>query len=213
MLLNVLKNVTDKFHIQILNVCDKKFKEYNNKHEMFLEYRWLVCGCLFTTTKEIGTKILNRLNEIIAENSERGIGHGEEMFYLDILDEFYDDIYRSYGDYHHILNNFIRPTKGWRYISELIINNYRNKGYQKECYDCCKIVLNELDHNAINFGYDVYFSIWFSYYISAFYHKGKEEARRIVNSIMDLIRINPNMRKEYEKNFVFYGDNFEHALK
>ena len=32
------------------------------------------------------------------------------------LDEFYDDIHRSYGDYQHILNNFIRPTIAYDYI-------------------------------------------------------------------------------------------------
>jgi hypothetical protein len=212
MLVDVLNKVSNKFHLQILNVCDKKYKNVNNKQEMFLEYRWMVCGCFFTTSKDKGIFILDRLNDIIDENSEKGLGHGEEMFYLDILDEFYDDIHRSYGDYHHILNNFSKQTTGWRYVRDLIINGYRNKAYHRECYDCCRTLLDSIDNTQVNFGYDVYFSIWFAFYLSAFYYKGKEEARSIVNKIMDLIRTNPGMRSEYEKDVVFYGDNFEHAL-
>ena len=39
-----------------------------------------------------------------------GYGHGEEMLYLEILDEFYDDIERSYGDYGQIINNYFLKT-------------------------------------------------------------------------------------------------------
>lgn len=67
-----------------------------------------------------------------------GYGHGEEMLYLEILDDFYDDIERSYGDYGQLINNFINPTRDFYYIFYFIINNYLNYDYYKECYDCCK---------------------------------------------------------------------------
>jgi hypothetical protein len=214
MFINVLNNLTDKFHIQVLNVCDKKFKNANSKHEMFLEYRWIVCGCLFTMTQDIGTRIMNRLNEVIMESTLKGLGHGEEMFFLEILDEFYDDIHRSYGDYHHILNNFIKPTTGFRYIHDLIVKNYKNRDYNKECCDCSQAIIDVIESDPnVKIDSDVYFSILFNYYLAAFYHKGKEEARNIVNFIMNKVRTDPGARKEYEKNFVFYGDNFEYALR
>ena len=32
------------------------------------------------------------------------------MFYPEILDKYYNEIERSYGDYQHILNNFINRS-------------------------------------------------------------------------------------------------------
>ena len=108
-ILYVLNNITDKFHIQIMNVCDKKYKLLENKREYYEQYRWVVCGCFFTCSKLIGQNILSRLYENFIATTELGYGHGEEMLYLEILDEYYDDIYRSYGDYGQIINNFIEP--------------------------------------------------------------------------------------------------------
>ena len=70
-----------------------------------------------------------------------GYGHGEEMLYLDVLDDFYDDIVKSYGDYGQIINNYINPTCNLNYIYNNIIKSYLNFGYNKECSDCCKKVL------------------------------------------------------------------------
>jgi hypothetical protein len=212
MLLYILNNITDKFHIQILNVCDKKYKESNNKREYYSRYQWVVCGSLFTMSKEIGIKILLRLNEIAIKTTEMGYGHAEEMFFLEILDEFYDDIERSYGDYYNILNNFIRPTLGFEYIYYKIIKNYKDKGYNKECYDCCKKVLNEIETYKVKINYEIYFSILFYYYLCTYYYKGKDEAKNIVNHIMELIRINPYIKKEYDKNSDFYKTNFNYVL-
>jgi len=120
MLLHILHNSSEKFHIQILNVCDKKYMNVALKKEMYLEYRWIVCGGLFICGLN-SAAILNRLNELFIETTQQGFGHGEEMLYLEVLDEFYDDIERGYGDYHMILNNFLRPSKGFDYILEFII--------------------------------------------------------------------------------------------
>jgi hypothetical protein len=139
-------------------------------------------------------------------------GHGEEMMFLEILDEFYDDIYRSYGDYCHILNNFIHPTTGFHYINNIIIKNYQQLGYHKECYECCKTVLHEIELHNVNMDYENYFSILFSYYISAYYYKGKEDARNLVIYIMELVRNNSHVREEYEKNIEIYRTNFLFAL-
>jgi len=208
-LLYALNNLTDKFQIQILNVNDKKYKNKEFKKEYYDRYRYVVCGGLFTTSKNIGIKIFNRCNELIEQTVEMGFGHGEEMVFLEILDEFYDDIQKSYGDYHFIINNFVRPTYGFDYINNFIIKGYLNLSYHKECYDCCKVVLNEIESFHVKINYDVYFSILFSYYISTFYHKGKEEAKTIVNHITKLIELNPNIKREFEKNENFFKNNFK----
>jgi hypothetical protein len=212
MLLYVLNNITDKFHLQILNVCDKKYKETLNKCEMYLQYRWIMCDSFYTMGEEIGKKIIKRLNEISIDAIMNGYGHGDELFFLEILDEFYDDIHRSYGDYYNILNNFIRPTKGFEYIDNLIIKNYQNKGYHKECYDCCKIVLKEFETYNVKMNYEVYFSILYSYYISTYYYKGKYEGKQLVNYIMDLVSTNRYIKKEFDKRKDFYQNNFNYSL-
>lgn len=132
---------TDKFHIQVLNCNDKKFKEPRHKREFYERYRWVVCGGFFVTAPNIGTKILSRLKEVFVETTKQGFGHGEEMFYLEVLDEFYEDIARSYGDYGQILNNFLTPTKNAEYIFHVIIQNFKSAGYTREYADACKALL------------------------------------------------------------------------
>src|SRR5437763_9984420 len=40
--INILNDITDKFHIQILNVCDKKYKLDENKREYYSRYQHVV---------------------------------------------------------------------------------------------------------------------------------------------------------------------------
>jgi hypothetical protein len=84
---------------------------------------------------------LSRLKEIFAETTRQGFGHGEEMLYLEVLDEFYDDIARSYGDYGQILNNFLVPTRNAEYIFHTIIQNFKCAGHVREYEDACKTLL------------------------------------------------------------------------
>jgi hypothetical protein len=212
MLLYVLNNITDKFHIQILNVCDKKYKDINLKREFYETYRWIMCGSFYTMGSEIGKKIIARINEIAIDTILQGYGHGDEVIFLEILDEFYDDIERSYGDYNNILNNFIRPTRGFEYIYNSIVTNYEIMGYDKECYDCCKTLLREIESYNVEINYHIYFSILFSYYISAYYYKGKYYSRQIVNYIITIMESNPYLKKEYENKKEFYENNFSYAF-
>ena len=116
MLPRILSKISDKFKIQVLNVCDKRFKEPDFKREYYGTYRWVVCGGFFTCGKESGTKVLKRQHEIFLKTLEQGYGHGEEMLFLELLDEFEEDIEKSYGDYGQMWNNFIEPTRNMHYI-------------------------------------------------------------------------------------------------
>jgi len=210
MILDILNNITDKFHLQILNVCDKKYKNQEFKKEMYNQYRWIACGCLFTTGIEIGKKILNRLNEIFINTTELGYGHGEEMLYLEVLDELYDDIEKSYGDYKMILNNFIKPTTGFHYIYYFIIKKYNNYCYFKEAYDCCKKILFQIENFKVQIDYNIYFLTLFEFYFTTLKYK-KNESKEIVNHIMKLINVNPLIKKEFEKNKEYYIAQFNYA--
>uniref|UniRef100_A0A6C0ESL2 Uncharacterized protein n=1 Tax=viral metagenome TaxID=1070528 RepID=A0A6C0ESL2_9ZZZZ len=210
-IIDILNNVTDKFHIEVLNVCDKKYKNIENKREYYQTYRYVVCGGLFTTGKIIGEKILKRLCEIFVETTKQGYGHGEEMFYLEVLDEFYDDIERSYGDYHIILNNFIYPTKEINYIINYILNKYIHYGYYRECYDACNKILNGLTNDTeIICSDDEYFTIVLNLYISSCYYK-PDKSINILNTIYELIHKNEYIQNKYNNNKLYYDSKFKFA--
>ena len=208
--LNVLNNISEKFHIQILNVNDKKYKLNENKKEYYNQYRWVVCGGFFTCGKEIGLNFLSQLNNIFIQTTELGYGHGEEMLYLEVLDEFYDDIDKSYGDYGQIINNYLNPTCNLNYIYNNIIKSYLIFGYNKECYDCCKKVLYSIENLNISCDPNIYINILFSYYVSSFYYN-QNESVKIVNHIYNVCNNNPIIKSEFDRNKGFYESQFKYC--
>jgi len=208
-LMYILQNISDKFHIQALNVCDKKYMLTENKREYYETYRWVVCGGFFTCGQKSGEKILNMLKENVGVTTNMGYGHGEEMFYLEVLDD--PDMIFSYGDYGQILNNFIAPTRNIRYILDFIARNYMYHCYYKECYRCCEIVLRQIENYEISVDYDVYFGFLFCLYVSGYYYHGRERGAEIVQHIRNLISVNPHIRQEFEKQRDFYEAQFIHV--
>lgn len=212
MLPYILSNITDKYHIQVMNVCDKKYKKPENKREFYERYHYIVCGGMFTCGREIGLKILPRLQEIFIEATKAGWGHGEEMLHLEILDEFYDDIHRSYGDYGQILDNFIRPTQNLKYVYSLIFRQYFQKGYNKECYDCGKILLDEIKSHRVSVDAATHFQFAFLYYVATFYHK-HQEAKAAAQYVIDICQLHPSIRAEWDTNPGFYRDQIRFATE
>jgi len=195
-LLYLLNNITDKFHIQCLNVVNKKYKLLEHKREYYEQYRWLVCGGLFTTGQEIGIKILTRMKELIISTTKLGYGHGEEMFYLEILDEFYDDIHRSYGDYADMVNNFIKPTTNFVYIYWSLVMNFFNHGYYRECIDVCRSLLDRFDSFEIEINYDLYVRLYFVYY-QCFLVTNSIKAEEVAQQIRAHYRANPYFANQF----------------
>jgi len=213
-IVDVLNNITDKFHIQILNVCDKKYKNPKLYNEYYRHYRYVVCGSFFSCGKEIGIKILNRLKEIMIETTELGYGHGEEMFYLQVLDEYYDDIEKGYGDYGQIINNILYPMKNLHYVYNYIVKKYANYGYYRECYDCCRKFLFSIEQLHTPIQNEVYLHILFHYLISSYYYK-KEESIQILNKIYTTIETKDEMKHLYNKYKETYNEIIQkvNALK
>lgn len=193
-----LSRVSEKFHIQVLNVCDKKYKSTENKREYYSQYRWIVCGCLFTCGAEIGKRILTRLNQVFIETTELGYGHGEEMFYLEVLDEFYDDIIRAYGDYGQILNNFVFPQKNYHYIYYFILKNYVRFGYWKEAYYCSNTLLQSIENHTLCYSPEIFLGIAMDNYISAL-HFIPDKCQDIYSKITTVYVKNPRFKLEFEK--------------
>ena len=196
MLLHVLQHVGDKFHLQLLNVTDKKYKQAEWKREYYMEYRWVACGCLFTTTKAIGMTILNRIKALIVETTQLGYGHGEEMFYLEILDEFYDDIHRSYGDYKDMLHNFIKPTTNFVYIYWSVVMRYAQMGYWKECVDVCRVLIQQYDDFAIEINYDLYVRLYSVYYL-ALLQLDRGKAEQVAHHIRHYYHTHPLFAQQF----------------
>ena len=194
----VLSNISDKFHIQVLNVCDKKYKLVENKKEYYSRYQWVVCGGFFTCGVEIGRRILHRLNEIFVFTTLLGFGHGEEMFYLEILDEFYDDINRSYGDYGQILNNFIYPCRNLHYVYYLILRKYVEMSYWREGFDCSQKIIQSIESHTAYLIPEMFVTIYIDHFICAYYHK-PEVCIDFYKHMMEMVMRNPLLNKEYEK--------------
>ncbi len=210
MFLNVLNNVSDKFHLQIQSVTDKKYKNIDNKREYYEKYRWVMCGAFYTMGKQIGIKILNRLNDLFIEATMLGYGHGDELLYLEILDEFYDDIDRGYGDYGQIINNYFNPIQNIQYIYSLIIKKYLDMGYHKECYDCCKKVVHSIEELNAECSPAFYIAILYCYYIATYYYK-KDECKNIIHHIYDVCEKNPDAKNYFNEKKEFYEQQFSYA--
>lgn len=200
---NILNKVTDKFHIEILNVCDKKYKLIENKKEYYERYRYVVCGGIFTCGIEIGKKILTRLNQIFVETTMLGYGHGEEMFYLEILDEFYDDIVRGYGDYNILLDNILEPKENYPYMIQIILKSYIAHNYYKEAYDCSIKLLEYTNNNNVMIESTLYFEFIILHYIILINYK-KEHAKQFSLLIQNKYIKNPHLQIEYDKKKDFY---------
>jgi hypothetical protein len=150
---------SDKFHIQILNVCDKRFNDPANKREYYNQYRWIMCGGFFLTAIDAGITILSRLKEIFVETTLAGYGHGEEMFYLEVLDEYSDQIRGTYGDYGQILDNFIYPTQNIEYVYHTIFERYKQYGYTREANALAKQLLEAADKSWVIINDDTYMEL------------------------------------------------------
>ena len=155
----LLDHISDLFHIVVINVNDKKYILEENKKEYYQEYRWVVAGGFFTCGSNIGNQILNRLKEIAVSTTNLGYGHGEEMLYIEILEEFKDQIVKGYGDYDFILNNFLKPIENLENIYFDIIQNYLNFGYYNEGIQCIEQVIEQLVNNNAYVNPDIYINI------------------------------------------------------
>ena len=181
-LLYVLDNISDKFHLQILNIEDKKYIQPEHWREYYSRARWVAVGCLFTCSERIGRPILQRLQEVIRDTIQNGFGHHEEYCYLEVLDEFYADIQRGYGDYQDTLNNMLIPVTNLVYVYFNILLRYFQMGYDRECQDACRAVISSFDEHLPEPNMDLFVRVLSLYYLSTMRHDavhGAEIAARI----------------------------------
>jgi hypothetical protein len=201
MLLKVLNECKeDKFYLQILNVCDPNL--LLDLKQFYSQYRWIVCGCLFITPVNKGIKILTVLNDIFIKHTMAGYGHLEEMYYLEMLDKYRDDLHISYGDYHHMLNNFINPTVDLYYVYHITCRYLHFKQYHN-CIHACETVIYQFENYNIEMNYIQYFEFLFNDCM-ANYCINSNKINDIQLKIKQLIDTNTDVKQKYLSNKSWY---------
>jgi len=195
-LLSTLHQITDRFHLMILNVEDKKYKQAEWKRAYYQQARWVAVGCFFTCSERIGRPILQRLQEVIRGTIHQGVGHHEEYCYLEVLDEFYDDIQRGYGDYQQAVHNMIKPTESLVYIYHNIVMKYFYMGYDRECQEVCRSMIASFDEHLPEANMDLYVRLYAVYYLSTM-RQDAVRAAEIADRIREYIKTHPLFRHHF----------------
>jgi len=194
----------DRFHLQVLNVVDKKFKEPENKREFYNQYRWIMCGCFFTFGTTIGKLILERLCQIFIETTTQGYGHAEEMFYLEILDEFRNDLSITYGDYGQIVNNWVTPTRNIHYIFHYILQGYSNRGYFEEAIHCGRQLIDAFRQHEIARDDQMHVEIAEIVYMSYMGLDAMDEAQEFINIFLCDCAKDPHLNSAFMSHRQLY---------
>jgi hypothetical protein len=128
------------------------------------------------------------------------------MFFLEVLDEFYDDIERSYGDYGQIVNNWIVPTRNIHYIMHYILKKYYSMGYYPEADQCARSLIHAFQSHQIDMDYGTYINILEIWYLANAQcdHIGPH----IATTIVGWCEANPLLKAEYMKNTEYYDGIF-----
>ncbi len=201
----ILNNITDKLHLYITGVEDKKYVLLQNKAEYYKIKRNIVSGSLITCGKEIGEKIFNRLNTNFVETTLAGYGHGDEMYFLEILDEFSEYIVKGYGKHEHMITNFfpyldINNTKSDNtiniidksYIYWSILRRYIDFGYYREAYECSEYLLRDM---RLGENWELHMDLLQSRYLTLLQYKPQLAAEALTS--LHLLRNNNSIVQDY----------------
>lgn len=195
-LLYILNNISKQFHLQVLNVEEKRFIQPDNWREYYSRARWVAVGCLFTCSEQIGRPILQRLLEIICDTIQQGYGHHEEYTFQVALEEFPNDIQRGYGDYQDTLENLLVPVTNLVYVYWQIVIKYYSHGYYHECEDVCKAIISSYDKGLPEPNMDLYVRIWCVRYLSMM-HQNAVRGEEIGDRIRAYIKTHPLFRHHF----------------
>ena len=196
----------NKFHIQVLNVEDKKYKEDPHKREFYEKARWIAVGAFFATATQIGIKILSCIQEIIAHTVQLGFGHSEEYFYLEILDDFFDDIHHGYGDYMYTMDNFLVPKKGLTFVYlGAVMGNY-SRQYYREAQNAAEAILHSLEESYAEPNYDMYVRVCSALY-RCYQNSNPQKAYDMAQKIRHSYKTHPLFRYYYDNLYYMIDMN------
>jgi len=129
---------------------------------------------------------------------------------LNILYGFYinSKLIIDNNNYYSFDEEFISIDKELTFIyNNLIQPKLNNKSENKSCYDLCEKIINTVNSQKVNLPSNIYFLIWFTYYVSSFYVNSQNSVK-IVENISNLCKTDVLFKNEYEKNKSFYDTQF-----
>ena len=210
--LNILSNIPKKFHVQIINVIDKKYLLNQNKLEFYNHYRYKIAGTLFSLSNiPDNIKILEELKQNFINMVELGFGHGEEMLFYDVYYKNFNNFERSYGDYSEVIYNFCYPTENLNYVLNSIVKNYLNLKYYEECLEACEKVLYSFYNKKIEMNWNLFLNFLFYKYVSSFYCD-KDLSIKTALEILYYVDNVQDFKIEFNKSREFYLQQLSFVL-
>lgn len=200
--LQMLNQVGSKFQLMRLGAIDKRMSVTSK--EFWTRYRFFACGCLFTLDASfpVNHRILDRLQDAVREAINAGFGHGEEMHYLVLLQEFEDDIKTSYGDYRDLVHNFNMPTRNFDFIWHSAIEPAIALDQHDDVLHACSTLIAAYESFTTPMNWDMYFRLLFRAFIAAFYLGQQPED--YVDKIYAVCEVSREFKRIFDENAGFY---------
>jgi len=125
--------------------------------------------------------------------------------YMNILMEKY--VMSKLNTQCYVNKNSIFIDNEFKYVHKIIKENL-DKANNTICFQYCETILNYIDIHNINCPGDIYFNIYFCYYVSSFY-SNRDKSYGIVDKIFSLCKSNKDFKNEYMKNNGFFDNQFK----
>ena len=129
-----------------------------------------------------------------------------DRYYMNFLMEKY--LIAKINTDFYLNNNLMLADIEINYFYTTIIKPFLDSGNYKECFINCEIILDYINKNNIKSPNDIYFHIYFSYYVSSFYIN-RNKSEEIIDKIFILLNKEDSFRNEYYKSKDFYDNQFK----
>jgi hypothetical protein len=126
--------------------------------------------------------------------------------YMNLLMEKY--IISKVNTEFYLNKNYISIYNELKYLYTIIIKPLLDRGDNPTCFEYCETIINYINNSNITCKGDIYFSIYFCYYVSSFYFK-RDKSEEIVDKIFSLCKENKHFKNEYKNNRDFYDNQFK----
>lgn len=128
-----------------------------------------------------------------------------DNYYMNLLMEKY--LLSKINTNFYLNEKFMIKDIEIKYFYTIIIKPLLDRGNNKDCFNICELILDFIEKNKIQPPMDIYFLIYFCYYVSSFYFK-KEKSKEIIDKIFLLCKKNKDFKNEYYNNKGFYDNQF-----
>jgi hypothetical protein len=207
-LVTALMSVTDKLHVVIITAVDRRLSD----KDFYGGRRYVMANGLWTLGAD-KSYILSALTERFVEVTDAGCSgnsNGDEMVWPPILDRYWDQIHRSYGDYQWNLRNLNQIVDYLDRIYDLCVTGYFNLGetYHRELYDVTTALIRSpsIYRHPRTYAYSLYYR-----YLAAWYLGFKEDAKASVITLGHLCRVNDEVANVVNDDVDFFVNNIDFA--